>query len=212
MLSNTTQNRLAVLSSKSPNLEPSLGGYGNSVLPPLGVTDSKQAVLTALGVVSRKTRIGAALLSAVYLDNPSDKTAVEALEAWLVAQTPIHTIQGELVSLDAAQEDLYVYGRVFRRQMAQLLLNETNHLAGSHGCNYCKGRSKTCEHCGGVGMVPNQAYGYRTRVAKLDMKELGITITFWRQRVQKEYDTLLSSLLAEMSYAAGLLHQALDLH
>lgn len=212
MLSNTTQNRLAVLSSKSPKLEPSLGGYGNTVLPAFGVTDSKQAVLTALGVVSRKTRIGASLLSVVYLDSPKDKTAVEALGAWLVAQTPVHNVQGELIALDAAQEDPYLFGKVFRRQMAELLLNEINHLAGSHGCGYCKGRSKTCEHCGGVGIVPNRAYGYRTRVAKLNMKELGVTITFWRLRIQKEYDTLLSDLLAELSYASTLLHRVLDPH
>ena len=210
MLSNTTQNRLAVLSSKSPNLEPSLGGYGNSVTPALGVVDSKQAVLTALGLIARKTRIGASLLSVVYLDSPSDKTAVEALSAWLVAQSPVHTIQGELIELDKAKEDPELYGVVFRRQLAQLLLIEINHLAGSHGCGYCKGRKRDCEHCGGGGMVANQAYGYRTRVAKLGMKELGVTITFWRLRIQGSYEQLLQSLLAELSFASKLLHQILD--
>lgn len=181
---------------------------GGRPQPSPGIPNSAQAISTALGMISKHCRAGTLLLQAVYLGGYSVKT-VEELTRWLTRQSQMFDIGPKLLTLEKAKAEPYQFGESFRVALADLLLSEICHLAGSHYCGYCKGRRNDCEHCRGLGVLPNRVYGERRRVERLGLHGEGITRHFWRNHLQSEYDAMLTTLLGELSHASVLLHGAL---
>lgn len=209
MLSNRTQFYLEMLSVR-PGLSASAGEPGSAKpMPAPGVVDTRQSILTGIGLISKHSRLGAMLLQAVYL-NEFNGGLLNKMGTWLRSQPQMFDIGPKLLQLEKAKASPYVFGETFRERLSGLLLSEVNHLMGSHSCGYCKGRGGDCERCEGVRIVPNKVFGERKRVELLGMVEDGITRHFWRTHLQAEYDAILSSVLAELSHASVLLHHTID--
>lgn len=203
MLSNAVQDCLSALSLSTPEMGYSGGGAPSSLTQTARVS-------AALGFLSKRDKLAASLLKAVYTQDPSDirAAAFDLLPRLSSCKKRSHYL--DLIEQlmrgcgygdrgDCLPQIPQVQIQV---SIGVVLIQDLIGSLGGRRCGYCKGFRKDCQHCDGTGIVQAKPMGERRLLSSFDLE--GLTRHHWRTHCAPHYHVLSGWLAGEAGSSSSL--------
>lgn len=202
MLSNAVQDCLSALSLSTPEM-----GYSGGSTPS-GLTQTAR-VSAALGFLSKRDKLAASLLKAIYTQDPSDirAAAFDLLPRLSSCKKREHYLDLiEQLMRGCGCDDIGVKDHIQQVQIqvsiGVVLIQDLIGSLGGRRCGYCKGFRKDCQHCNGTGVAQAKPMGERRLLASFGLD--GLTRHHWRTHCATHYHVLSGWLAGEAGSSSSL--------